>query len=144
MISATIRGCGMYAPERVMTNEELEALVDTSDEWITSRTGIKQRHIAGPGESTSSMGIEAAKIALSRAELTPDEIDLVICGTATPDFPFPATACLIQDALGIGGGAFDLEAGCTSFMYGLSIASAYVSCHSWGLMISTYALPSVM
>lgn len=127
MIPATIRGCGMYVPSRIMTNEELERLVDTSDEWITSRTGIKQRRIAAPDESTSSMGIGAARIALDRAELTPADIDLVICGTATPDFQFPATACLIQDALGITGGAFDLEAGCTSFMYALSIASAYVS-----------------
>ncbi|HEY8687276.1 MAG TPA: beta-ketoacyl-ACP synthase III [Chloroflexota bacterium] len=127
MIPTTIRGCGMYVPERVMTNHDLERLVDTTDEWITSRTGIKQRRIAAPGESTSSMGIEASKIALEHAELTAGDIDLVICGTATPDFQFPATACLIQDALGIKGGAFDLEAGCTSFMYALSIASAYVS-----------------
>jgi len=123
----TIRGWGMYVPERVLTNAELETLVDTTDEWITSRTGIKQRHIAAPGETTSSMGLQAARRALERAELTPADIDLVIVGTATPDYQFPATACLIQDALGVTGGAFDLEAGCTSFMYGLSLASALVS-----------------
>jgi 3-oxoacyl-[acyl-carrier-protein] synthase-3 len=136
----------MYAPQRVMTNEELESLVDTSDEWITSRTGIKQRRIAAPGESTSSMGIEAAKIALSRAELTAADIDLVICGTATPDFQFPATACLIQDALGVEGGAFDLEAGCTSFMYGLSIASAYVTAgiHRNVLVIGSEVLSRIL
>lgn len=146
MTSATIRGCGMYVPERIMTNHDLEKLVNTSDEWITTRTGIKQRHIAAPGESTSSMGIEAAKIALERAELSPDDIDLVICGTATPDFLFPATACLIQDALGIKGGAFDLEAGCTSFMYALSIASAFVSSgtHRNVLVVGSEALSRIL
>lgn len=127
MISATIRGVGMYVPERVVTNHDLEKMVDTSDEWITSRTGIKQRHVAAPGESTSSMAVTAARRALERAGLEPADIDLVIVGTATPDYQFPATACLVQDALGIAGGAFDLEAGCTSFVYALSIASAYVS-----------------
>lgn len=127
MSHPTIRGWGMYVPERVLTNADLERIVDTSDEWITSRTGIKQRHIAGPDETTSSMGIAAARLALESAELTAADIDLVIVGTATPDFQFPATGCLIQDALGIRGGAFDLEAGCTSFVYGLSIASAMVS-----------------
>jgi 3-oxoacyl-[acyl-carrier-protein] synthase-3 len=127
MSNPTIRGWGMYVPDKVMTNRELEKLVNTTDEWITSRTGIKERRIAGPGESTSSMGYEAARRAIERAELSPAAIDLVIVGTATPDYQFPATACLIQDALGIQGGAFDLEAGCTSFMYALSIASAMVS-----------------
>lgn len=127
MISATIRGCGMYVPERVMTNQDLEQIVNTSDEWITARTGIKERRIAAPQESTSSMAVQASRQALERAGVSPDEIDLVIVGTATPDYQFPATACLVQDALGISGGAFDVEAGCTSFMYGLSIASAYVS-----------------
>lgn len=123
----TIRGCGMYVPERVMTNHDLESLMDTSDDWIVSRTGIRQRHIAAPEETTSSMGTLAARQAIERAGLTPADIDLVIVGTATPDYQFPATACLIQDALGIRGGAYDLEAGCTSFMYGLSMASAMVT-----------------
>jgi 3-oxoacyl-[acyl-carrier-protein] synthase-3 len=117
----------MYVPERVLTNADLERIIDTSDEWITTRTGIRQRHIAAPEESTSSMGLEAARRAVERAELNPSDIDLVIVGTATPDFQFPATACLIQDALGINGGAFDLEAGCTSFMYGLALASSLVA-----------------
>lgn len=127
MIRPTIRGWGMYAPEQVMTNRDLEAIVHTSDEWITSRTGIKERRVAGPRETTSSMAIEASRRALERAELGPEDIDLVIVGTATPDYQFPATACLVQDALGVTGGAFDLEAGCTSFMYGLAVASAMVS-----------------
>ena len=113
-------------PEKVLTNKDLEKMVDTSDEWITQRTGIKQRHMAADGETSSSMGIAASRQAIESAGLTPADIDLVICGTATPDFMFPATACLIQDALGIKGGAFDIEAGCTSFMYALSMASAMV------------------
>lgn len=127
MEQPTITGWGMYVPERVLTNADLERIVETSDEWITSRTGIKQRRIAAPEETTSSMGAEAARRAMARAGLTAADIDLVIVGTATPDFQFPATACLIQDALGIDGGAFDLEAGCTSFMYGLALASALVT-----------------
>jgi 3-oxoacyl-[acyl-carrier-protein] synthase III len=127
MRTVAIRGWGMYTPQRVVTNAELARSVDTSDEWIASRTGIRQRRIAGPEETTSSMGLQAARNAIQTAGLTPSDIDLVIVGTATPDYPFPATACLIQDALGITGGAFDLEAGCTSFMYGLSIASAYIA-----------------
>jgi 3-oxoacyl-[acyl-carrier-protein] synthase-3 len=127
MNRATIRGCGMYVPEKVMTNHDLEKIVDTSDDWITARTGIKQRHIAADQESTSSMAVVAARRALASAQLEAGDIDMVIVGTATPDFQFPATACLVQDALGISGGAFDLEAGCTSFMYGLSIASSFVA-----------------
>jgi 3-oxoacyl-[acyl-carrier-protein] synthase-3 len=126
-IYPTISGCGMYVPEKVLTNADLEKIVDTSDEWITQRTGIKQRRIAGEGETSSSMGIAAGRRALESAGLTPEDIDLVICGTATPDFQFPATACLIQSALGIKGGAFDIEAGCTSFMYALSMASSMVA-----------------
>lgn len=122
-----ISGCGMYVPEKILTNRDLEALVDTSDEWIASRTGIRARRIAAPGETTSTMGIAAARQAIERAGLTPADIDLVLLGTATPDFQFPATACLVQDALGIRGGAVDLEAGCTSFMYALSLAAATVA-----------------
>lgn len=127
MITPTIRGAGMYVPERVMTNSDLEQLVETSDEWIKSRTGISERRIAAEGETSSSMGARAAECAIQNAGLSPEDIDLVIVGTATPDFPFPATACLVQDVLGIRGGAFDVEAGCTSFMYALSAASSFVA-----------------
>ncbi|MGH2447762.1 MAG: beta-ketoacyl-ACP synthase III [Chloroflexota bacterium] len=127
MTNPTIRGWGMYVPERVLTNHDLEKLVSTSDEWITTRTGIKQRHIAAPEETSSSMAVEAGRKAIDRAGLTPTDIDLVIVGTATPDYQFPATACLVQNALGVPGGAFDIEAGCTSFMSALSVASAMVS-----------------
>ena len=136
MRSAALTGCGMYVPERIVTNEELARTIDTSDEWIASRTGIRQRRVASSEDTTSSMGIRAALDAIRVAGLTPDDIDLVIVGTATPDYPFPATACLIQDALGITGGAFDLEAGCTSFMYGLSIASAYVTAGMYDHILS--------
>jgi 3-oxoacyl-[acyl-carrier-protein] synthase-3 len=136
----------MYVPERVMTNADLEKLVDTSDEWITSRTGIRERHIAADDETSSSMGAQAARCAIENAGISPDEIDLVIVGTATPDFPFPATACLVQDALGITGGAFDVEAGCTSFMYALSAASSFVmsGMHANVLVIGTEVLSRIL
>jgi 3-oxoacyl-[acyl-carrier-protein] synthase-3 len=116
----------MYVPEKILTNRDLEAMVDTSDEWITQRTGIRARRIAAPDETSSTMGIAAARQALEHAGLTAADIDLVIVGTATPDFMFPATGCLIQNALGVKGGAFDVEAGCTSFMYGLTLACSLI------------------
>jgi 3-oxoacyl-[acyl-carrier-protein] synthase-3 len=144
--SATISGCGMYVPEKVLTNRDLEKMIDTTDEWITQRTGIKERHIAAEGETSSSMGITAARSALSSAGLAAGDIDLVIVGTATPDFMFPATACLIQNALGIAGGAFDVEAGCTSFMYALSLASSFVSAGTYRniLVVGTEVLSRIM
>jgi 3-oxoacyl-[acyl-carrier-protein] synthase III len=146
MNRATIRGWGMYVPERILTNRDLESMVATSDEWITSRTGIRERRIAAPEETTSSMAITAAGAALKRAELGPEDIDLVIVGTATPDYAFPATACLVQDALGIRGGAFDLEAGCTSFMYAASIASAFIASgmHQHILVIGSEVLSRIL
>lgn len=146
MKRATIRGWGMYVPEQIMTNHDIEKIIDTSDAWITSRTGIKERRIAAPDESTSSMAIKAARMALSRAGLTPDDIDLVLVGTATPDYQFPATGCLVQNALGIRGGACDLEAGCTSFMYALSMASAAVASgmHRNVLVIGSEALSRIL
>lgn len=117
----------MYVPERILTNRDLEKIVNTSDDWITSRTGIRERHIAAPEETTSSLAIAASRRAIEKAGLTPEDIDLVIVGTATPDYLFPATACLVQNALGISGGAFDIEAGCSSFMYALATASSLVA-----------------
>jgi 3-oxoacyl-[acyl-carrier-protein] synthase-3 len=125
--SAQIVGWGTYVPERVLTNADLEKMVETSDEWITVRSGIKERHIAGPGESTSTMGICAAKKALDRAGLKGSDIDLVISASATPDYLFPATGCLIQDAIGAKCGAFDLEAGCSSFVYGMVVGSQMIA-----------------
>ena len=124
---AAITGWGSAVPEKVLTNADLEKLVDTSDEWITSRTGIKERHIVSSHESTSTMAIAAARQALERAGVSPWQVDLVICCTATPDFLFPSTACLIQHEIGAeNAGAFDLQAACSGFIYGLSVGSQYI------------------
>jgi 3-oxoacyl-[acyl-carrier-protein] synthase III len=124
---AAITGWGSAVPEKVLTNADLEKLVDTSDEWITSRTGIKERHIVSQNESTSTMAIAAARQALERANVSPWQVDLVICCTATPDFLFPSTACLIQHEIGAeNAGAFDLEAACSGFIYGISVGSQFI------------------
>src|SRR5689334_9561843 len=99
-IKAAITGWGQYSPEKILTNEDLETLVATSDSWIRSRTGIRERHVAGPGDTTARMGLAAAQAALERAELRPIDIDLVICATTTPDYLLPSSACLIQQHLG--------------------------------------------
>lgn len=113
----------MYAPKRVLTNDDLARMVDTSDEWIRTRTGIERRHIAGAQESTAQMAIEAARAALRTADANPREIDLIIVATVTPNHIFPSTACQVQDALGATrAGAFDLNAGCSGFVYGLAMA----------------------
>jgi 3-oxoacyl-[acyl-carrier-protein] synthase-3 len=120
-------GWGKYIPQRVMTNDELATMVDTSDEWIRQRTGILERRIADPKEFTSTMAIRAARAALRVAALDPDRLDLIIVCTVTGDYPFPATASLVQDALGAShAGAFDLSAGCAGFIYGLSLASQMI------------------
>jgi 3-oxoacyl-[acyl-carrier-protein] synthase III len=123
-----IAGWGKYLPPRIMTNDELETLLDTSDEWIRTRTGIAQRRIAGEDESTSTMAIAAAREALCVAKTSADDVDLVLVATATPDhLGFPATASLVQDALGARhAGAFDLNAGCTGFVYGLVTGSQFI------------------
>lgn len=124
---AAITGWGSAVPERILTNADLEKIVETTDEWITSRTGIKQRHVVGEGESTATMAIAASRKALERANVSPWQVDLVICCTATPDFLFPATACLVQHEIGAeNAGAFDLEAACSGFIYGLSVGSQFV------------------
>lgn len=121
---AAIIGWGMAVPTRVVTNTDLERMVDTSDEWIRTRTGISQRRIAGPGEHTSVLATNAAHGALARANVSPEAIDLVILATCTPDRLFPATACTIQANLEIPhAGAFDLTAACSGFVYGLSVAT---------------------
>lgn len=124
---AAIRGWGMYAPERVMTNEEMATFVDTSDEWIRSRTGIAQRHILADDETTSSLATHAARQALAQADLPADQLDLIIVATCTPDYLLPSTACLVQDALGAkNAAAFDLGAVCSGFMYALVTGSQFV------------------
>ena len=121
---AQIVGWGKYIPEKVITNDELESMVDTSDGWIRTRTGISQRHIAGPREVTSTLATKAARAALQVAKLSPNSLDLIIVATISPDHIFPATACRVQDALGASrAGAFDLNAGCAGFVYALDVAS---------------------
>jgi len=123
-----IIGTGSYAPEKILTNKDLEKIMDTSDEWITSRTGIKERRIAREDEATSDISYEAAKIALEDAKVKPEELDLIIVSSVTPDMAFPATACLVQDRLKAKkAGAFDLEAGCSGFVYALSVGWQFVA-----------------
>lgn len=121
---AHITGWGMAVPEKILTNADLEKIIDTNDKWIVERTGIKQRHIAKDGQTTSSLAAEAAWKALSVAKVKPTEIDLIICATSTPEYLFPATACLVQDRLGATkAGAFDLSAACTGFIYAMNMAA---------------------
>ncbi len=121
-------GTGSYAPEKVYSNADFEKMVDTTDEWITTRTGIKERHIAAEDEATSTMAVRAARSALEAAGIAPEELDLIVVGTVTPDHPFPASACLIQRELGAwNAAAFDLSAACAGFLYGVSVASQFVA-----------------
>ena len=127
MIRSVIRGYGACLPKRIVTNSDLEDVVDTTDEWIVQRTGIKQRYIAGDDETTCSLGAGAAKAALDNAGLTVDDIDLIIVATSTPDNTFPAAAVEIQKRLGMThGAAFDVQAVCTGFVYALTTADAYL------------------
>ena len=122
-LSSVVRGCGSYLPERILTNQALSEMVDTSDEWIVQRTGIRERHIAAAGEMTSDLGLKAARAALADAGLEPKDIDLIVLGTSTPDNTFPAAAVSIQAGLGIThGAAFDVQAVCSGFVFGLATA----------------------
>ncbi|MBB5538390.1 beta-ketoacyl-ACP synthase III [Rhizobium giardinii] len=127
MIRSVVRGFGASLPKRVMTNSEMEEKVDTSDEWIVQRTGIRQRHIAGEGETTASLGEAAARAALDKAGLTAADLDVIIVATSTPDNTFPATAVNIQNRLGMHhGAAFDVQAVCSGFIYAVATADAYI------------------
>ncbi len=127
MIHSRITGTGSYLPERVMTNHDIEQIVDTSDAWIRERTGIEQRHIAAEGQLTSDLAEPAARRALEAAGRVPEEVDLIIVATTTPDRTFPSTACLLQQKLGIHGPpAFDVQAVCTGFVYALSVADKFI------------------
>ena len=127
-MAARIVGVGKYLPSRVLSNADLEAMIETSDEWIVDRTGIRERRLAAPDETTASLGSEAARMALETAGLRPDQIDLIICATCSPDGMFPASASLIQEKLGARtAAAFDINAACTGFLAALATASQFVN-----------------
>lgn len=127
MKQAKIIGTGSYLPKKVLTNVDLEKMVDTSDEWIVSRTGMRERRIAAEDEFTSNMGAFAAKEAIAKAKIDPNSIDLILVATLTPDYLFPSTACLIQHALGLErAAAMDIQAACTGYIYALSTAKAFI------------------
>lgn len=131
-VRSVILGAGCYLPSRVVTNDELAKTVDTSDEWILQRTGIRERHIAAPGEVTSDLAIKAAQAALAAAKVDPQSIDLIVVATSTPDNTFPASAVTVQAGLGITkGAAFDLQAVCSGFVFGLSTADALLRAGSF-------------
>jgi 3-oxoacyl-[acyl-carrier-protein] synthase III len=123
-----IKSLATYVPPRLLTNADLEKMVDTTDEWILQRTGIRQRHIVDPGVATSDLATEAAREAITRAGLTPDDIDVIVVGTVTPDMLFPSTACLVQHKLGAGRAwGFDLSAACSAFTYSLTVGTQLVA-----------------
>jgi len=127
---------GSYVPVKVLTNADLEKVVDTSDEWITSRTGIKERRIAAKNEFTSDLGAEAALRAMHQAGVSPEQVELIIVATITPDMPFPSTACLVQKKIGAHRAAgFDLEAACSGFVYGLEIAQQFIMSRTYDTVL---------
>lgn len=146
-IKARIIGLGSYLPERILSNNDLEKMVDTSDEWILSRSGIKERRLAESNEFASDMGANAAKKALEKAKVSPDQIDIILVATMTPDYPTPSTAALIQHLIGATrAAATDIEAACTGYLYGLSMAKAYVESGMYRnvLLIATEKLSAIV
>ncbi|KQX69284.1 MULTISPECIES: beta-ketoacyl-ACP synthase III [unclassified Paenibacillus] len=128
LIPVGVLGTGKYVPERILTNQELETMVETNDEWIVTRTGIRERRIASEVQATSDLCYEAALIALTNAGITADQLDLIIVATITPDMAFPSTACILQEKLGAKkAAAFDLSAACSGFVYGLANASNFIA-----------------
>ncbi|MCP5521059.1 MAG: ketoacyl-ACP synthase III [Verrucomicrobiales bacterium] len=145
--TCSIVGVGSYLPERILTNADLEKMVETSDDWITSRTGIKERRIAAEGETTSDLAAAAARRALENAGVTAAEIDLIIVATVTPDMAFPSTACLVQEKIGATrAAAFDLEAACSGFIYALEVAQQFIASRSCDtvLVIGAEKLSSIV
>lgn len=146
MLRSRITGTGSYAPEKILTNFDLEKMVDTSDEWISERTGIKERRIAKNLQAASDLGLEAAKRAVQKARIKPKDIDMIIVATVTGDMPLPSTASIIQGKLGAkNAGAFDLNATCSGFLYGLAIADSFIRTRSFKkiLLIGTEVLSRV-
>ncbi|MDE5168117.1 beta-ketoacyl-ACP synthase III [Paenibacillus larvae] len=146
LIPVGVLGSGKYVPEKVLTNQDLEQMVDTNDEWIVTRTGMRERHIASEHEATSDLAYEAAKIALDRAGITADQLDLILVATVTPDMSFPSTSCLLQDRLGARkAAAFDLSAACAGFLYGLATASNFIAngMYRYALVIGAETLSKI-
>src|SRR6184192_2648227 len=144
--TVSIVGTGSYVPEKVLTNEDLSRMVDTSDEWITTRTGIKERRIAAKDENTSDMAAKAALNAIEQAKISPKEIDLILLATATPDMLFPATACLVQTRIGATKAAcLDVSAACAGFLFALEIAQQFITSHTYEtvLVIGAEKLSSI-
>jgi 3-oxoacyl-[acyl-carrier-protein] synthase-3 len=134
--TVSITGVGSYVPARVLTNHDLEKMVDTSDEWITTRTGVKERRIADKNEFTSDLGAKAAARAMKNAGVTPEQIDLIVVATCTPDMPFPSTGCLVQQKIGARrAAAFDLEAACAGFIYGLEIGQQFIMSRTYDTVL---------
>jgi len=144
--TVSIVGTGSYVPERVLTNAELSKSVDTTDEWITSRTGIKTRRIAGPDEHTSDMAARAALAAMEQANVTPEEIDLILLATASPDMIFPATACFVQTKIGaVNAACLDVSAACAGFLFAVEIGQQFITSHTYDtvLVIGAEKLSSI-
>lgn len=146
-VKARITGTGSYLPEKVLSNKDLEAMVETSDEWITTRTGMKERRLAAEGEFTSDMGVKAAQVALEKAGIDATQIDLILVATISPDYVFPSTAALIQSALKAPqAAAMDFQAACTGFLYGLSMAKGFIESGMYKniLLIASEKLSSIV
>lgn len=145
--TVSIIGTGSYVPERVLTNAELERIVETTDDWITARTGIRERRIAASNEYTSDMATKAARNAIEQAGISPEEIDLIIVATASPDMIFPSTACFVQKQLGAKKAAcFDMSAACSGFLYALEIAQQFITSHTYNtvMVIGAEKLSSIV
>ncbi len=145
--TCSISAVGAYLPSKILTNADLEKMVDTTDEWITSRTGIKERRIAAPEEATPDPAAQAALDAMSKAGITADQIDLIIVATVTPDMPFPSTSCLVQQKIGATrAAAFDIEAACSGFIYGLEIGQQFIMSRTYDtvLVVGAEKLSSIV
>ncbi|HEX3720329.1 MAG TPA: beta-ketoacyl-ACP synthase III [Verrucomicrobiae bacterium] len=145
--TCSIVAVGSYVPEQILSNADLEKMVETSDEWIVSRTGIKERRMAGKHQATSDLAARAALVAMERAKITPDQIDLIILATITPDMPFPSTACLVQKKIGADrAAAFDIQAACSGFIFGLEVGQQFIMSRSYDtvLVIGAEKLSSII
>ncbi|MDD9270248.1 beta-ketoacyl-ACP synthase III [Paenibacillus sp. GCM10023248] len=146
LIPVGVLGTGKYVPDRILTNQELETMVDTNDEWIVTRTGIRERRIAAEGQATSDLCYEASLVALANAGITADQLDLIVVSTITPDMAFPSTACILQEKLGAKkAAAFDLSAACSGFVYGLANASNFIATgtYKYALVIGADTLSKI-